>query len=73
MRGGMCDVGIVLCLSRTSTILFNSITGARTDHYQSAKDTYMYFKFQLYVEDLSPPAVYGIRTNNLFVNNQFSQ
>ena len=57
----------VLCVSRTSTILFNPSTGAITDHCQSAKDNV--FKSQLNVEVLGPPAVGGIRTHNVLIDN----
>ena len=43
--------GCVLFVSRRSGIVFNPSAGAITDHSQSAKDIYTYFKSQLYVED----------------------
>ena len=41
----------VLFVSSRSDIIFNPNAGATTDHSQSAKDIYPYFKSQLYVED----------------------
>ena len=55
----ICDVRICIA-SRTSAILFSPSTGAVTDNCQSAKDTDTYFKTQMYMEDLSSPAVDGI-------------
>ena len=41
----------VLIVSSRSGIVCNPSAGAITDHSQSAKDIYPYFKSQLYVED----------------------
>ena len=41
----------VLFVSSRSGIVFNPSAGAITDHRQSAKNIYPYFKSQLYVED----------------------
>ena len=41
----------VLFLSSRSVIVFKSSAGAITDHSQSAKDIYPYFKSQLHVKD----------------------
>ena len=41
----------VLFVSSTLGIVFNPNAGAITDHSQSAKDIYQYFKSELYVED----------------------
>ena len=56
-----------LCVSRASAILFNSSTGAVTEHLYSAKDTYS--KTQPYVENLGLPAADGIRAHNLLIDN----
>ena len=49
----LCEVRLYcLCLAHFGTV-FNASTGSITDHNQSAKDTDLYFKSQLYVEDVS--------------------
>ena len=60
----------IYCVSRTLATPFNPSTSAITDHCQSAKNTDTYFTSQLYVEDLSPPAMDGIRTHNFSIDNQ---
>ena len=40
-----------LFMNSRSVIVFNPSAGAITDHNQTAKDIYPYFKSQRYVED----------------------
>ena len=57
------------CVFRISTILFNERAGAITDHCLSSNDTNTYFRSKLYVQDISPYVVDGIRTRNLLIDN----
>ena len=41
----------ILFVSSRSDVVFNQSAGTITDHSQSAKDIYPYFKSQLYVKD----------------------
>ena len=55
----------VLFVFSRSGIVFNPSTGAITDHSQSAKDIYPYFKSQRYVEDPSHQEPALILSNGL--------
>ena len=54
-------------VSSRSGVVFNPSVDAITDHSQSAKDIYSYFKSQLYAEEM------GHRTPILILSNELSK